>query len=924
MGTSKLWLIWLPNTTIDVKTGEDISDKVQIGTDSFGLPIYDQGWCYTSDYIDVPANSSHIHLEYKALSNADSAPATKINNLFFYDKNLKYTGTYINLNNIGEQLPFTNISIPFGVAYVRFSFTSYSPEYELVKDNNSLIYFISECSPVYKNITKKYSKENGNQFFRATISGDIKFIGSDFNKLHASDLDSDIIFIIEKANADRVFTTYYKGHFNKTSCKFNIEKGVAQPKIQTIDQYVRILNKYDNTYDILELGTRTHPIVMSKRPCVQIYIAGGNTVSTFQGNTYWDSEVSEVVDSSSVLDSKYRFVYNHTVNEMKIDDSESVLSGNYGGTDGAYEKYDSNGNVVCKSEFIKIFSAGDIIPNENYNNQLQIYDVVTNKPTRIGIHNGTNLIAEEDIYALQFTNIEDNRKWSSYAVIRGVNPSDIVTPPAGIRLFYTSDEHKELYINSEIKSITVFSPLETTIPSYPKSKILNITNQTISRIFARILCDVDSVKGITTHEFPLNDFTGTNSNRNYKKCIGIRLGDFYATSKATKEPSKYGKNDYGLYFTSKFITDLNLSNFMPVCRNEWVNTSIWYSQNRSWEGLDKEASHKFKLKDGYAISEVIKTLLTKIDPSIMHDAAPEYSHALYDYDFPQFMGPNFNIFITQKTNILKGEYDQAARKAETSLKEIMDMMANCFKCFWFIDEKNRFRIEHISYFINNYSYNQTKKVVDLTIKKDAFNKKSALYLQSEISYDTGDSPARYEFSWGEDTTSIYGSNFAIDVLNEYVQKDKTESISVSSFNPDIDSMLVRPEDFSSDGFALLCPKFDPVRRILKIPIIEVDNLYDENGKTYSAWPQNWYGSWLYLSKFYAYNFSGTRAKSDILGTFSVVDIESNMKNTVQAFFENDPDLYSCFKTSVGEGNIQSISISMNTRLCTIDLAYKPL
>ena len=162
------------------------------------------------------------------------------------------------------------------------------------------------------------------------------------------------------------------------------------------------------------------------------------------------------------------------------------------------------------------------------------------------------------------------------------------------------------------------------------------------------------------------------------------------------------------------------------------------------------------------------------------------------------------MYITQKTNILKGDYDQPAQKAETSLEELMKMLRDCFRCYWYIED-NKFKIEHISFFMRggSYSYN-TSIQLDFTKLVDQFNKKLSSYFQSEVEYDKTDLNQRYEFGWMDDVTDLFGG-VTIDVKSNYIQKDKTEEINISQFSSDVDYMLFNPSNFSDDGFALLCP-----------------------------------------------------------------------------------------------------------------------
>ena len=116
----------------------------------------------------------------------------------------------------------------------------------------------------------------------------------------------------------------------------------------------------------------------------------------------------------------------------------------------------------------------------------------------------------------------------------------------------------------------------------------------------------------------------------------------------------------------------------------------------------------------------------------------------------------FYVFITLKTNILKGEYDQAAQKAEISFKDLMEMLRDCFRCYWYIED-GKFKVEHISFFIRGGSYSYSSNVqLDFTKLIDQFNKKPSTYFLSEIEYDKSDLNQRYEFGWMDDVTDLFG------------------------------------------------------------------------------------------------------------------------------------------------------------------------
>ena len=449
-----------------------------------------------------------------------------------------------------------------------------------------------------------------------------------------------------------------------------------------------------------------------------------------------------------------------------------------------------------------------------------------------------------------------------------------------------------------------------------------ISNLFTYRIYRRLLCDVDTVEDSegakNTYDLPSDDFV--TDNRNYKKCIGLKGGLFFCTSRAVDEPTKYGLNDYGQYFTNQFIpSSTGLGRPLPISKNSWANASLWYVYDSFYEYFEEKLRKQYTLNNSYSIGAAIKAILKKIDPNITHEPTPEYSQFLYGSSNPLGM-ERFYVYITQKTNILKGDYDQPAQKAEASLEELMKMLRDCFRCYWYIED-NKFKIEHIYFFMNGGSYSgKSNYQLDFTKLTDQFNKKLSSYFQSEIEYDKSDLNQRYEFAWMDDVTDFFGGN-TIDVKSNYIQKDKTEEINIGQFSSDVDYMLFNPSNFSEDGFALLCPVKNG--STLELPIITVNGLVDENKDIYTAVAQNWYASWIYLQNFYLWDMPAYSIESNVLNYLYARDIKKCMKHTIEFPTEEDLDELELIKTAFGNGKIDEISISLDTRMAKVNLLYRP-
>lgn len=712
-----------------------------------------------------------------------------------------------------------------------------------------------EVNPHYKELNKKYAKESGQEFFRISLDGKINLFGSDYELVRNSSLEDQMILIIDKYNrTSGKWIEYYKGEFNKTDCKLDYEKKSCELKTTALDEYNDVVNKYENTYDLIKLAPAISRINLHKRSLMQVYVRGANSISNFFGGIYWEDDVNEAIDNHNDLINKYYFSYIKAGNEFYIRNASiSDVNGVYAGINGYWSKW--NPGYTCKME---------LVDGSSTMYWIRLY------------RNSDNTL----LY-------QSEKQWAV---------SDPDNKYIGI------EDIKMVNVNNSSDTFTIESPF-------------------VYHIYRRLLCDVDTVEdseGIkNTYDLPSDDFV--TDNRNYKKCIGLTGGMFFCTSRAVDEPTRYGLNDYNQYFTNEFIpSSTGIGRPLPISRNSWANASLWYVYDSYYSLFEQRLRKQYTLKDSYSIAAAIKALLKEIDPTLQHEATAEYSRFLYDTTVPMSMA-RFYVHITQKTNILKGEYDQPAQKAEVSLEDIMKMLRDCFRCYWYIED-GKFKIEHISFFMRggSYSYN-TNVQLDFTKLVDQFNKKLSSYFQSEVEYDKTDLNQRYEFGWMDDVTDLFGG-VTIDVKSNYIQKDKTEEINISQFSSDVDYMLFNPSNFSDDGFALLCPVKNGSS--LELPIVETQ-LVDENGDTYNAVIQNFYAAWAYLVRFYMYDMPASNLGCNVLGDLYANGVKMCMKHTIEFPTEEDLDELELIKTTIGNGKIDEISVNVNTRHAKVRLLYVP-
>lgn len=788
--------------------------------------------------------------------------------------------------------------------------------YIKVGDNGVL----HEVYPHYKQLKKKLKKENNQMFFRESLDGKINLFGQDYLLVKNASIESTIYFYVYRGQ-----TLFASASFNKSDCKFDHFKKNVELKLKYNDKYSKILDAYENTYDLIKLTPALTPITLTKRCVVQIYIQGEKTLSNYAGGTYWETDVDEQVDDEKALTRKYHFSKGPKLVEVDLQGFNYNINAVYKGLSGnniwnATSKREIGGvvyKIPCSIKFTKVYNAGSDV------NNLSDKDVLV-------LSNGTSTGVQYGVRG---------QKWFRYDTYR----IEIYTGRDGTGTkIYQSDKFygkdgdftlavgKGLYPMSRIK--------QPTLQLDPTPNTFNLGEYVVEyQVWGRLLCDVDKVPSheaghegeyIDTYDLPRDDFA--TPRRNYRKCIGLRGFDspssvvtIHQTERTSETPTSYGMNDFGEYFVPPYT--LYGQYYYPLARSSWANASLWVRlgmADKLWpfEELCAETYKEYSIKDVYHIGDAIKALLAEIDPTISHDKTAEYSSFLYGHTGASASAlGNCNIYITQKTNILKGEYDQAAQKAEIKFKQLMDMLRDCFRCFWYIDDQNRFRIEHVSYFMNGLSYNQPIIQADLTKESDKFNKKAALYCQQEVEYDKSDLTSRYEFKYMDDVTKAMGGDLFIDVNNTYIQKDKTEEINIDGFTADIDYMLFLPDDFSNDGFALIMADSNK-----KVPIVN-QRIKDEKqyNRAFEVYAQNWYASFNELAWHYMEDISGDNISNNNISLYPG-HVKRCMKHNVE-FPSNQLsiDVYKLITTDIGNGYIEEVTSNIDTDMTEIELRYEP-
>lgn len=802
-------------------------------------------YSYTKEYIPV----SNIYPRKLFMSSAPENAGV------WYDSNKNI------ISNFGSNPPAANVEfdIPNNAYYVRVNFSLSSRRAgsawlrlgTMDADNYIAPYIVH---PNYKDdLAKEYELETNQRFYRAKLSGKLSFIRDDYDYINNKPFDTTFLLLIEKSNdGGKTWTSYYSGQFMKTDCTFiDYDKKVTvQP--DTIDEYNDVLAGLEKEYNLITLAPAIQRITINKRPLIQIYVPGDSIVSCFLGGTNWEQDANATTDQNALVRT-YHFALCNILKEIQItsNGSPAVISGLYTGR-------------MATGASADVFE-GKLYPELNANYYIYISQQRINGGVPFGIA------------------VVEIRKQSDDTVM--FRYTKVTTSPFDTLEF----------------DLTAVEGSGATGTMHADMKSYNI--------YARYLCDVETIGDLNTYPLPTDDIV--DNNRNYRRAIGYAIDVAFISNNFSDTPTEWGLTDNGKYFAPPY--SIYGQTFYPIARSTWRYASLWFGFYLMDWILEEKARKAYTLRDAFPVASCISVLLNQIAPGIKHEATAEYSQFLYGSSNP-ISGLTFRLLVSQKTNIINGEYQQPAQKAPTTLQQFTNMLRDCFKCYWYIDG-GKFKIEHIQFFKNGGSYGGGAIISrDLTKEINLRNGLPWAFNTSEYSFDKVDLAERYQFEWMDDVTTPF-EGLPIQVISKYVTPGKIEEINISNFTSDIDMMLLNPGNMSSDGFALFAavPPTSGSQWILPFTRQTI------NGVEYFL--QNGYLAFINLqSSYWMYDLPARRVSVNGSEVYAH-GIERKKKQTFSFPATDDPNPMQLIKTYIGNGQVDKLSVNLHSRSIKATLKY---
>lgn len=580
-------------------------------------------------------------------------------------------------------------------------------------------------------LTWDYDRQSNEQYYTEKLNGKITFANDDYDFIMGTAFDQKIDMIVENYEYGS-WWTFIQCYFYRTDCEINVDDKIIVVQPTTADKYAEFLGVLDKEVDLIKLAPRIDPVMLDKRPCLQLYAKGNDTISCILSNMSWEQDC-EAESNANTLTQTFHFAF--------------------------------------WGNFVSAGISGTGLPSGT--------------PT----YYSKKLASNESLTSFSITNGQYTLAVSTYTA-----------PGGALRVLVAISRSGSQQWSANLLAAEWGMPITLELTGHNGNPNCKIEFANVE-VYGRLISDVDSILGVNTFDLAANDLVG--NNRNYKKVSPVQQsGDLALSVNGTfsTTPTEWGIYVPGQYYTTPYI--IGGGEFHPVLRNSWGRTSYWVMQSTALDYVEQTGRRTVTLKDAYRLTDVINAILGELMPSVSLESTFLRGSDPLDLNDPD----EGLLYITPKSNILNINYTEPAQTAPITLRQILDMLRVCYRCYWQLSASN-LQIEHIEWFRRGgrYTGNPTAQI-DLTAKVTVRNGKYWDYLTNKYTFDKAQMPARYEFGWMDEVTLPF-MGLPMDMLSNYVDQSKVDKYTVNNFDSDIDYLMLNPSGVSKDGFVIMKADF---------------------------------------------------------------------------------------------------------------------
>ena len=792
------------------------------------------------------------------------------------------------------------------------------------------VLFSQQVHPQISDLNMKYTKEANQVYYVPSFESALTFVETEFDLIVSQDIRAK--FSLSMVDTYHIFSTKQMS-FMRTDCEIDVNHKLITVTPKLFNPYKKLIDKRDEEYSVVDMGLNTKTLNFYLNTQLQVYAQEDNVISLI--GLYGKGAQHSVTPNHYQLSLTYGEVVSGKRYPGMHFSGAPVVSIVIEATS-SIDRY--NGVFAGHATLFEFVDAA-------INNRYAWYGngtwdrcacVQMQKVSGSGA-NDAWFIMGPDLWDAD----DDNGYWrTNYS--------------ARVRLGIASHPS-----NQATTYVPIIYDTINNAYSLVSGTTHNGATQFTCRIYVTYLGLVTGAK-VDGFEFPSNeriteDITAE-FNQNYKSRYPCGTNTYWDSSamqyrvafshRTSDTPTSYGKvANTNLYYNTPDDTHY----YLPVKKDSWFgghsfwvvvnpngsngltgfNNYSYYGYNPNGDGnvLWGPLRVQKSVADFYSFYDVIHGMLQKIAPEIvfLHDTA--HSQFLFSQINPVTGISQLEKYMTQKSNVLKLDYDYPAWKAPLKWSQLEELLKNAFNCYtelFYDDSDNAWhlRIEHIKYFLNGHTYDADESsatIIDLVQAYDGFNREPLSFRTNKWKYDTESQADRYEFGWMDTQTEIFDGKPLI-VTSEYslYEDTKKEECKVSWFDTDIDFAMSVTSEISSDGFMLVSAKSNYF-----IEFINASTQANNPGM------QNYSLSFDYLiPNFHLYNkyaekmmIEGTEVLLNVVER-KKMRIAEDIQFKVPENVEIQPS--NLVKTEAGFAEIDSITIDMTDNSCTATLRYETL